>query len=83
MKLLRSKAMKTMLQRGVRKTYGKRPPHDGYLISLVYKTLRNGWHYQVEWINDTRFDPKPKIVVYAFAPPRDFSARSATHYLEA
>ena len=83
MKLLRSKRMRELLRRAIRKTRGKNPPSDGYLVSLIYETLPNGWHYQVDWVTDSRFYKKPRVVVYAFAPPLRWHARSATHYLEA
>jgi hypothetical protein len=79
-KELRSKAMRNLLSEAQRKV--KRPPLDGMMISLIYRTLRNGWHYQVEHIHDTRFRPKPYIVVYAFKPPRTYHARSADYFLE-
>ena len=82
MKVLRSKRMRALLKRAIRKTHGQKPPNDGMMTSLIYETLPNGWHYQVEWVNDSRFYDKPTVMVYAFAPPRDFSARSATHVLE-
>jgi hypothetical protein len=69
-KILRSKKMKTMLAAGQRKA--KREPHrcpgDGGLIGLIWQTLPNGWHYQVDWIHDTRFAPEPWIEVFAFCP---------------
>ena len=81
MKVLRSKKMRALLAAGIRKSKRQKPPSDGYMVSLIYKTEKNGWHYQVEWVHDTRFEPKPIVKVYAFAPPRDFCARPATHTL--
>lgn len=82
MKELRTKRMRSLLKRAIRKTRGLRPPHDGYCHSLIYETLPNGWHYQVDWVHDTRFREKPWVAVHAFAPPRDFSARAADFVLE-
>ena len=81
MKELKSRAMITLLNQAKKKARTTKLPSDGMMASLIYKTLTNGWHYQVELINDTRFNPKPYIAVYAFKPPRDFSARSADYYL--
>lgn len=81
MKELKSKTMKALLAQGIRRAKKTKTPFDGHMTGLVYKTLRNGWHYQVEYVNDTRLMPKPYVVVYAFAPPADFSCRSADFYL--
>lgn len=77
---LRSKKMLSLLRRGKRKAQGK-PPSEGTLHSLIYETLPNGWHYQVEWVSDLRCAPKPYVIVYAFKPPLNMCARSATHCL--
>ena len=82
MKECKSKAMREMLRRGLNKAKKTRAPSDGCMMSLVYETKPNGWHYQVEYINDTRMYEKPKVVVYAFRPPRRFHARSADLFLE-
>lgn len=78
---LNSPAMRLWLKRGIAKAKHMKKPRAGTLRSLFYKTLRNGWHYQVEYMNDLRMADRPFVIVYAFAPPKDFSARSATHYL--
>lgn len=67
-KELKSKRMKALLARGRRKARGKRPPSDGMMLGLINENLPNGWHYQVEWVHDTRFEPKPWIVAYGFSP---------------
>ncbi len=69
-KILRSKKMRALLAKGKRraKREPRRCPGDGGLISLAHETLPNGWHYQVDWINDTRFTPEPWIEVFAFRP---------------
>lgn len=81
MKVLKSPAMRRFLAAGIRKARKHAPPGDGGMFSLVYKTLPNGWHYQVEFIHDTRRNPKPWVQVFAFAPPIDFSGRLATYTL--
>lgn len=80
MKILRSQKMRGLLAIG--KLRAKRKPRlcpgDGGLSSLHHETLTNGWHYQVEWIHDTRFKPEPWIEVFAFRPGHD---GTATHSL--
>jgi hypothetical protein len=82
MKELKTKKMKELLSRGVRKTYKiKHTPSDETFINLIYKTMKNGWHYQVEYLKDSRFYTKPRVIVYAFKPPFTIWARSADYYL--
>lgn len=78
MKILRSKKMKALLAIGKRRAKPNKRPGDGMMTSLSYLTLPNGWHYQVDWIHDTRFSPEPWIEVFAFAPGHD---GVATHSL--
>ena len=78
MKILRSRKMRALLAKGKRRATRKRRPGDGMLSSLFHETLPNGWHYQVDWINDTRFKPEPWIEVFAFRPGHD---GVATHSL--
>jgi hypothetical protein len=80
MKRLRSKKMKLLLERGKRlaKRRPNRRPSDGMMTGLINENGLRGWHYQVEWIHDTRFEPKPWIVAYAFSPS---SHGIATHFL--
>lgn len=82
MKELKTPAMRYQLKLGIKQARKLSPPSDGMLVNLIYETLRNGWHYQVEYVHDTRFDPRPYVEVYAFAPPRRFHARSADYYLK-
>ena len=42
-------------------------PSDGSFVSLVCEDMV-GYHIQVEWVHDTRFNPKPWIVAYAWGP---------------
>ena len=79
-KLLRSRRMRDLLAEGVRKSKRMRPPSDGTMTSLVYLTLKNGWHYQVEWVHDQRFQKEPWIIAYAF-PPHHPGSVSAPYYL--
>lgn len=81
MKLCKSFRMRKLLSQGLAKARKVKRPHEGMMRSLIYKTLRNGWHYQVEYICDHRNRPRPCVVVYAFKPPADFTARSADLYL--
>lgn len=80
MKRLASPRMRTILRDAKRRAKGS-PPSDGMMKSLTYFTAKNGWHYQAEWVHDTRFEPKPYVILYAFKPPRNFSARSADYFL--
>lgn len=82
MKRLRTNRMLSLLRRGARIAKTKTKPSDGMMYNLIYETLPNGWHYQVEYINDHRRNPNPQVVVYAFAPPRRMHARSADYFLE-
>ena len=68
MNILRSKKMRSLLARGKRLATAKRRPGDGMMASLINESLPNGWHYQVDWIHDTRFKPEPWIEVFAFRP---------------
>lgn len=68
MKILRSKKMKRLLAKGKKMATAKRRPGDGMLRPLFQETSKNGWYYQVDWINDSRFAPKPWIEVFAFKP---------------
>lgn len=71
-----------MLMAGVEKA-GKMPaPPDGMMTSVGYKTLPNGWHYQVEYMHDTRLRERPYVVAYGFRPPCRMNARSADIYAE-
>lgn len=67
-KILRSKKMRSLLARGKHRAKSKHRPSDGMMTGLIHETLRNGWHYQVDWIHDTRFKSEPWIEVFAFAP---------------
>lgn len=83
MKILRSKKMKSLLARGKRLARKKRRPGDGMLCPLFREESSNGWAYMVDWINDSRFAPKPWIEVFAFSPKtRQLpGAYSASHSL--
>ena len=76
-----SKTMRRMLARGLRDARSRSQPSDGSMFSLFTVDMANGWYYQVDFIHDTRLMPKPYVSVFAFRPPRDFSARSADLYL--
>lgn len=82
MSVLKSKRMKSLLKKGLRfaKRFG--PPQEGSIRSLFTYQARNGWYYQVDYINDRRFRPDPYVGVYAFRPKGDYSARFADYYLE-
>lgn len=77
MKVSKSNAMKKMLSRGIKLAKKGRIPDEGMMRNLIYETLPNGWHYQVEFIHDTRVFSKPYVAVYAFRPPRSFCAKQA------
>lgn len=81
MKLCKSPVMQRFLLSGIRKAKKMSEPSEGMMKSLIYKTLHNGWHYQVDYIYDLRCHKKPYISVFAFKPPLDFTARSADLYL--
>lgn len=70
MKECKSMAMRKMLKRGLAMAKKRKAPSDGWMSNLIYETKPNGWHYQVEYVHDTRFHLKPMVSVYAFRPPR-------------
>lgn len=78
MKILKSKKMKALLAAGKRRAKPRLCPGDGGMTNLLHEDLPNGWHYQVDWINDTRFSPEPWIEVFAFRPGH---TGGATHSL--
>lgn len=82
MKELKTRVMKKLLVEGIRKAKKQRPASDGHFINLIYRTKKNGWHYQVEYITDSRCYEHPTVIVYAFKPPLNWSARSADFYLK-
>ena len=82
MKLSRSKAMRKLLSRGLKMAKKTKTPTEGYSTSLIYETLKNGWHYQVNYTRDQRVLKKyPFVTVYAFRPPLNFTARDADLYI--
>lgn len=74
--------MRFLLETGIRraKRNKKMRPGDGGMVNLLNETIKNGWHYQVEWIHDTRFAPEPYIVAYAF-PPGHVGSAAAPYFL--
>ena len=82
MKTSKSKAMRLMLKRGIAIARKRHVPSDGMMTNLIYQTKPNGWHYQVEFIHDTRFHERPIVAVYAFKPPMRYHARGADLMLE-
>ena len=81
MKVLKSKIMRKLLAAGKRKKSKIGAPRVGSSCSLIYRTLPNGWHYQVDYIHDSRFYERPAVFVYAFAPGRGRGAVSADYVL--
>jgi hypothetical protein len=69
MKELKSPTMRKLLRSGIRKAKKIGTPSDGTMFNLIYKTLKNGWHYQVEYIHDGRMFESPYVAVFAFKPP--------------
>ena len=81
MKILKTAKMKSLLRRGINKAKRlKSKPRDGMMYNLIYETLLNGWHYQVEYVFDHRVQSSPYVIVYGFKPG-DASARMADYYL--
>lgn len=63
MKRLNNSKMRKALKRAAKKV-GK-PPSDGSMLSLLYGDInKDGEHWQVEYIHDTRFRPEPYIAAY-------------------
>jgi len=63
------------------KKYKKRLPSDGMMIPLFADTDKNGWHYQGDVVNDSRFKRPKFITVYSFPPNRGSGSSTATYYL--
>lgn len=80
MKESKGKRLLQLLAEGISKAAKTTAPPDGMMKSLVYETSKNGWHYQVEYVHDTRMYERPFIVAYGFAPPRRMFCRSADIY---
>ena len=78
MKTLNSKTMRKLLEKGVKLAKKMKQPKEGLMFSLFTVEKKNGWYYQVDFIN--RFD-KPFVAVYAFKPPRVYYAKSAEYCL--
>lgn len=81
MKVLKTPAMKKLLQKGKRKARREGAPSEGMFLSLYNFTICNGWHYQIEYVYDLRMHNKPFVVVYAWRPPVAYSAISADYCL--
>lgn len=65
MKVSRRANMRKWLKAGQRKAKKMKPCSDGGMLSLLYGDLdKNGGHYQVEYIHDTRCHDDPFVVVY-------------------
>lgn len=80
MKLLRTPKMRSLFAEGKRIAKKRRAPGDGTLVGLLNRDDSQGWHYQVDWIHDTRWNPRPYITVFAFSPK---SHGTADYYLDA
>lgn len=78
--------MKRFLSRGIRKAKKVAPPDEGYTRTLIYETLPNGYHYQVEYFYD-RYPcnngyATKSVMVYCFRPPKSQLVRPADFYLK-
>lgn len=65
--------LRKLYARGVKATKGRKPPSDGSMVNLVHQN--GGYsrhHFQVEWVHDTRFRPKPWVVVYLWEKGTNF-----------
>lgn len=80
MKLLKTSAMISLYEKGVRKAKRfKKAPRQGFIRPLFTHKEKNGWYYQIDWENDKRIGGK-RVMVYAFKPPRTFTADMADFY---
>lgn len=73
--------MKQLLEKGLRKAKRMKAPSEGTFCPLFNLDTKNGWHYQIEYVHDSRYEDKKFVSVFAFKPPRNFCARSADLYL--
>ena len=76
MKRLNTTVMRRLLEKGIKKA--KRLPKiksPDYCYRLFAHDLKNGWHYQIDKMYGEI------VFVYAFKPPRTYSAKSAEYYL--
>lgn len=68
-KKLSTPKMQKLLKAGLEMTKKfKHGPSDESFIPLINVNDKEGWHYQVEWLKDSRFYKKPRINVYAWSP---------------
>jgi hypothetical protein len=81
MKILNTPTMQALLKRGLRMAKRKYIPGDGMMLPLFTEQKKNGWYYQIDLVHDTRWEPKPYVVVFAFKPPRVYWAKSADYHL--
>ncbi len=74
--------MRRMLAEGV--VRARRALKAGRVMSperiypLMSRTLKNGWHYQVDMSGDRKGQT---VTVYAFKPPLRMNARGADYFL--
>lgn len=65
MKIIRYANMVYWLKKAERLAKKKQPPSDGSMLTLFYGDLdETGGHYQIEYLNDTRFRRKPWVQVF-------------------
>jgi len=78
---LKTKKMMALLKEGIRKAEKmKIPSKEGTFIPLFTETLKNGWHYQIDFVFDRRIYNNPFVEVNAFKPPLRWCARSTADY---
>lgn len=64
-----------------------RPPSDGSMVNVIYRSSSesgNGYHYQVDYICDKRFNKNPYIFACSWKPGEKFGApsfRGAREYI--
>lgn len=80
MKKLNNKKMRKILRQAVKKV--NRIPKEGTMINLLYGDLfKDKDHWQVELINDSRYNNKPYIAVYRWKRPKTMAAIPADYVL--
>lgn len=81
MKELKTAWMKKLLRKGMKEARECTVlPKPGTLFPLFTVELKNGWYYQVDFLNNCN---DPHVIVFAFKPPRVYFAKTAEYYLSA
>lgn len=82
MRKLNTPFMRKLLRKAVKEARKYRVPNEGLMLCLsdCYGDMgRKGWHYQADYINDSR-DGGLRVTVWAFKPKKS-GGSTADYYL--